>query len=252
MAKGHQGNSTTAQHGTHANSTMAQCREVAQLTHLVDLANNQTRLDKVAHSNATKEAALKAKAATAATKLATLQSNATLMATCNQVFAAEQMRASCARMAALERLARLVANATALDAATKNNATKAAALKAKAAAEAGTLSSLQGNATLTQFCSVEETKATCHAMARLQKTVAEAANATWLDDHFKGNQTAIAKFKDRAAKEQTKLAALQSNSTLTSACSALNGMFPFSLCLANRKRKRKKESDVLTPSPSAQ
>jgi hypothetical protein len=238
MAKGHEkaSNGTMTNHhdkagnGTaggkhHGQSAMAQCREVARLTNLMELAANQTRLDKVAHNNATKEEAIKSKASAAASTLSALQANATLMATCNQVFAVDQMRESCAKMAAMEHLETLVANATRLSEVTKNNATKADALKAKASADASALASLQGNATLTQFCSVETTRETCRAMNQMQKTVAEAANSTWLEAHFKGNETKITAFKDRAAKEQTKLAALQGNSTLTSACSALGCTF---------------------------
>lgn len=204
-----------------ANSTTGMCRQVARLTRLMDLANNQTKLDKVTQNNATKAAEIKAKAAAEASTLSTLQANATLMSECSKVFAAGETRKSCAQMARLQRLEKLVANATALAEATKNNATKAAELQAKAKAEAGTLASLQANATLGQLCAVERTKQTCRAMTQLQKVVNQAANSTFLNDRFKGNQTKIAAFQARAAKAQTKLAAMQGNSTLTSACSAL-------------------------------
>ena len=52
------------------------------LQKFVDVANNQTKLDALAKGNTTKEAEIKAKAATAQTKLTAMQSNATFTAAC--------------------------------------------------------------------------------------------------------------------------------------------------------------------------
>jgi hypothetical protein len=151
----------------------------------------------------------------------TLQSNATLMTACNQIFAVEDMQDECASMASMEKLAALVANTTALDAKAKNNATKIAAIQAKVSAQASMLSTMQANTTLTTFCSVENTKATCNKMASMQKEIALAANTTALDKKFKNNATKIADFQAKAAKIQTKLDAMTSNTTLTDACASL-------------------------------
>jgi hypothetical protein len=63
------GNNKAAKNGTMAMSTKAQCNEVMKFTQLVDLANNQTKLDKASKNNATKADAIKAKASAAATSL---------------------------------------------------------------------------------------------------------------------------------------------------------------------------------------
>lgn len=55
------------------------------LQKLVTLASNQTALDEKTKNNATKAAALQAKASTAATKLDTLTSNTTLVSACSAI-----------------------------------------------------------------------------------------------------------------------------------------------------------------------
>lgn len=206
---------------TGATSTKAQCRQVARLTELASLAANQTKLDEVSKGNATRADALKAKAADGAAQLATLQANSTLMAVCDQVFAAEAMEDACGRLQRMEKLAGVVANATALDLRTDGNATKSDALKAKVAADADQLTALQSNATLTAFCAGLDTQDACRNLARLQKEVDLAANATALDTKFNGNATKVANFQAKAEKVQAKLAALQENTTLTDACASL-------------------------------
>ena len=216
LAKGHK-----EKEANHTMSVKAQCGEVAKLTKLTELANNQTELDAKTKNDAAKATKIKDEATKEAPKLAALQANATLMTQCNQIFSVEATERDCGKIAKLEKLNDIVGNATKLDEHTKNNATKAAELKAKASADAGTLAALQSNATLTAFCSVEKTKEDCKAIKSLQKEIDLAGNATALDDKFKGNQTKIAEFQKRADKAKTKLAALQANATLTSECAAL-------------------------------
>jgi len=59
-----------------------ECDSMKMLQKFVDVANNQTKLDALAKGNTTKEAEIKAKAATAQTKLTAMQSNATFTAAC--------------------------------------------------------------------------------------------------------------------------------------------------------------------------
>lgn len=164
-------------------STKSQCRQVEKLTALTEIAANTTKLDKITKGNATKAAEFQAKASTAATQLSTLQSNTTLMDSCNQIFAAQAMTQSCAEMASIEEGQKIVANQTLLDKVTKNNATKADAFKAKVAAKAADLSALQGNTTLTAYCSTLSDKAACKTMAKLNKEQALAANTSALVSH---------------------------------------------------------------------
>lgn len=161
-------------------STKSQCRQVEKLTALTDIAANSTKLDKITKGNATKAAEFQAKASTAATELSTLQGNATLMTTCNQIFAVQAMTQDCASMASIEEAQKIAANQTLLDKATKNNATKADAFKAKVAAKAADLSTMQANTTLTAYCSTLSDKAACKTMAKLNKEQTLAANTTAL------------------------------------------------------------------------
>ncbi|TPX07723.1 uncharacterized protein E0L32_010619 [Thyridium curvatum] len=213
LARGNRGNST----GT---STKSQCRQVERLTFFADLAANTTRLDRFTKNNATRAAAIKAKVAQEAPQLQAMKANATLMGACNQVFAVHAMERSCRQMAHIQGLERLVANATRLDKVTKGNATRAAAIKAKAAAEAPKLTALSGNATLTQFCAADRVKNQCRFMSRLQKEVARAANETALTAKFGNDAAKIQKAKERAARASAKLNAMSSNTTLVSLCGA--------------------------------
>ncbi|KAK3320998.1 hypothetical protein B0T19DRAFT_444792 [Cercophora scortea] len=214
---GHRGNGTQSATAVSGSG----CKQLNKLTQLTNLAANQTRLDEVTKGNATKAEAIKAKASAAATQLATLQANATLVASCEQKVAVRAAENQCEEMFKLEKLQALVANQTALDEKTKNNATKADAIKAKAAAGATVLAELQGNATLAQICAVEQTKSLCRDMSKLQKEIALAANTTALDAKFEGNATKIAKFQAKVADAQAKLTALQSNTTLTDTCASI-------------------------------
>lgn len=163
-----------------SNSTSSQCKQVEKLTRMTEIANNQTLLDKATKNNATKAAEFQAKASTAATKLADLQSNTTLMTACNSIFAEQDTLQSCGQMASLEKLMQIAGNQTLLDKVTKNNATKAAELQSKASAAATKLTDLQSNTTLTAACSVQNDKAACKSMAKLAKEQAMAANTSAL------------------------------------------------------------------------
>jgi hypothetical protein len=59
-----------------------ECDLMKTMQKFVDVANNQTKLDKVAKGNTTKEAEIKAKAAKVQIKLTAMTSNATFMAAC--------------------------------------------------------------------------------------------------------------------------------------------------------------------------
>lgn len=173
------GNNKSAGNST-GTSTKAQCKQVEKLTFLTDVAANTTKLDKITKGNATKAADFQAKAAAATTQLQTLQSNATLMTACDAIFAVQQMSEQCGEMASIEKAQKIVANSTALDKVTKGNTTKADAFKAKVAAKADTLTTLQANTTLTTYCAALDTKSSCKAMAKLAKEQAQATNTTAL------------------------------------------------------------------------
>lgn len=161
-------------------STKSQCKEVAKLTELNELVANTTQLNEYTNGNATKAAELEAKASAGATTLATLNSNTTLMASCTQIFAVEDMEDDCDEMDAIQQANVIANNATLLAKHTKDNATKAAEFQAKVSAKAATLDALQSNTTLTAFCSTLNDKSSCKAMAKLIKQQDLVANTTAL------------------------------------------------------------------------
>ncbi|KUJ14966.1 uncharacterized protein LY89DRAFT_588749 [Mollisia scopiformis] len=136
----------------------------------------------------------------------------------------------CKEMKSLNKLVELASNTTKLDKVTKNNATKIAEIQAKASDASTQLDTLQSNSTLMSACAVIDAEAAeedqcqetfCKFMDGLQKFVDVANNQTKLDKLTDGNTTKEADIKAKAATAQTKLTAMQSNSTLVSACDAL-------------------------------
>ncbi|KAH8743394.1 hypothetical protein F5883DRAFT_477122 [Diaporthe sp. PMI_573] len=202
-------------------STKSQCKQVAKITKLMDIAGNSTKLDKVTDGNATKASEIQAKASQAATKLTELQSNTTLMAACDQIFAVQDTEDACEKMKGLEMLNALVANQTALDEKTKGNTTKADAIKAKAQEKAADLTAMQGNATLTSFCAGFQDKQSCKAMAKLTKEQEFAQNTTALNEKFNGDADKISKFQAKLSSKAEKVNALMSNQTLMDTCNSL-------------------------------
>lgn len=77
MPKGDKNKEAKATNGTE--SVKSQCHQIEKYTAMVSLAANTTALDAKTHGNATKAAALTAKAAEAQTKLTALESNSTLV-----------------------------------------------------------------------------------------------------------------------------------------------------------------------------
>ncbi|KAI0139240.1 hypothetical protein BJ166DRAFT_125195 [Pestalotiopsis sp. NC0098] len=202
-------------------SVKSQCAQVAKLTSQVELATNDTRLADKFDNNQTAIDAFKAKAADKQTQLDTLSSNSTLMSSCSVIAAHEDAVDSCEKIASWEKNIAAAANDTKLTNKFDGNATKVAAFQAKASDQATKLAALTSNTTLTDFCSTQSTLSDCKTMAKLQKEMALANNATALSAKFDGNQTKIDKATAKAAKLQTKLDALMSNSTLMSTCSSL-------------------------------
>lgn len=202
-------------------STKSQCKQVSKLTAITDLAANTTKLADKLKNNATKIAEFQAKAATATTELNTLKANTTLMDSCNVIFAQQDMVQSCEKMVEIEKANEIINNATLLAKVTDNNATKADAFKAKVASKAADLSALQSNTTLTDFCSVVQTKATCKSMAKLAKEQALAANTTALNDKLNGDADKVSKFQAKVQKKVAAMEAMMSNTTLLDACQSL-------------------------------
>ncbi|KAK1465252.1 hypothetical protein CCUS01_07657 [Colletotrichum cuscutae] len=214
LAKDHNG-------GGGKNSTEAQCKRFLKGEKLVKVAGNDTLLAEITNNNATKIDFIKKKAAEVQPKLDEAKKNSTLMTTCDQVRAVQQENGQCRFMKRMDKLEKLVANETALNAVTKNNATKADKLKAFAQKGQTKLTDLQKNTTLLSYCSVQTTKGECKQMNKLNKLVALSKNDTALNDKFKGNTTKIEKFKAKAAKQEAKLNAMMNNSTLMGVCQQL-------------------------------
>ena len=111
---------------------------------------------------------------------------------------------------------------TAVNATTKNNATKIAAIELKASEAASKLQVLQSNSTLQAACPAVMQDDECKAMDGLEKFVKVANNQTKLEEITKGNATKIAEIQAKGTMAQMKLSAMQANATFVAACAALN------------------------------
>jgi hypothetical protein len=80
-----------------------ECKEIASMTKLVELASNTTKLDEITKNNATKIAEIQAKASMASTTLKNLESNSTLMSACAVIDAQEAENDQCQETFALQR-----------------------------------------------------------------------------------------------------------------------------------------------------
>ncbi|KAI0011304.1 hypothetical protein F4779DRAFT_238169 [Xylariaceae sp. FL0662B] len=203
-------------------SVKSQCRTIAKMQNLVDLAANQTKLENKADGNTTKIDEVKSKAADASTQLTSMTANATLMGECAVIQAHQDSVQACGDIQKIEKMMAIAANDTKLNNKLDNNATKIDEFKAKASDMAAKLTDLQSNGTLTTFCAAQRDVENCESMKGLQKLIAKASNQTALDAKFEGNTTKAEKFKAKAAEAQTKLDALMSNSTLMATCSSLS------------------------------
>lgn len=158
---GKNGTSSTKNNGTKSNSVNKQCNTMARLTKLTTLAANQTKLDAwIAKGklNDTSVAALKTKAADAATKLATLTANTTLVGECAVVEAHQQTIGECKAIKKLAKLTALATNQTAMDALISKkqlNDTQITKFKDSITKAQTKLDTLNANITLTDICAAE-------------------------------------------------------------------------------------------------
>ncbi|KAI5921002.1 hypothetical protein F4810DRAFT_389889 [Camillea tinctor] len=202
-------------------SVKSQCRSIAKMTKLIDLANNQTELESKTDGDQTKIAEIKAKAANSTAMLSTLTSNSTLMGECAVITAHDDAVEACGSIQQMEKAVALAANDTKLQDKFDGNTTKIDDFKSKVSSMATMLATLQSNATLSSFCAVQADIESCKDISRLQKTIALANNETALTDKFNGNTTKADKFKSKVADDQAKLDAMTSNTTLMDTCNSL-------------------------------
>lgn len=131
----------------------------------------------------------------------------------------------CKEMSSLNQLVKLASNTTKLADKTNNNATKIADIQSKASEASTKLTTMSSNTTLVSTCAVIDAAAKtddeCESMKSLQKLITLAGNDTALADKAKNNQTKIDAIKTMATKAQTKLDAMTSNTTLTTACDSI-------------------------------
>lgn len=160
------GNKTT----TKTVSDKSLCKQMASLEATVSLAANTTKLDAKLKNNATKIAAFEAKASTAATDLATMQANTTLVSTCAVIAASDKVQNTCESMTELSKVVALAANTTKLAEKAKNNETKIAAYHAMASTAATKLATLNANTTLTEACATITTAKEAKKAAKANST----------------------------------------------------------------------------------
>lgn len=248
-------------------SPKSQCRQLAQLTALANLASNPTKLSEITaqieSQDPSQAASFQAQVSQASSQLSALQqSNATLVQTCAPVLAEMEMRQACRAMAQMEKLASLVADPTKLAAKTDNYTGKIEKIRQMVASSAKDLPALQGNSTLTQFCSVLDTRDDCWKMKRLERMLQKNGNGTASGEGWgsrreggggggdgerkgrhRGNETATAtsteaggdgngngedaaeraqKWQAKLAEKKAELEELKSNTTLVQMCAAMD------------------------------
>ncbi|KAH8601100.1 hypothetical protein B0O99DRAFT_501735 [Bisporella sp. PMI_857] len=159
-------------------SIKSECKSIAKLTKITNLAANETKLALKFEGNQTAIDAFMAKAAEATTELTTLSANATLTESCAVIQAHEDSVDACDSISKMENLISKAANTTRLESKTNGNATKIAEIQAKASAAATKLAELQSNTTLTTFCAAQADLDTCSSITKLQKQIAKAASST--------------------------------------------------------------------------
>ncbi|KAF1958129.1 hypothetical protein CC80DRAFT_25283 [Byssothecium circinans] len=154
-------NETSKGNGTKSNGVNKQCKTMAKLTKLTELAKNQTKIDAIVAKGKLDDAQvaeLKTKAADAATQLQSMAANTTLVGECAVVFAHQRTLGQCKKMKMLTSLAALATNQTAMDAMAskkKLNDTQMAKLMEKISTAQTKLDEMKGNTTLTDICSKE-------------------------------------------------------------------------------------------------
>ncbi|KAL8380875.1 hypothetical protein RB595_005256 [Gaeumannomyces hyphopodioides] len=218
----------------------AKCRQMARLERLEKLAGDDNKLNQRFKNNSTKVADFKKKVNDNKTKLADLKKDTNLVNACTQKKAVRQSTFDCYRMVGMQRFEKMVNNQTTLDRVTKNNKTRADALKKKVNDSKDKLNKLQSNSTLTQLCAGVQTKNQCGRMNRLTKKVERdqkvVNDQAALDNRFKKDATRINLFKARAARDQQKLNEMKGNQTLTAACNAITGQKKATAPNANEKK----------------
>ncbi|KAI1861827.1 hypothetical protein JX265_009330 [Neoarthrinium moseri] len=132
----------------HAQSVQA-CSKIQDWEQQIALAANDTKLTSKFDGNTTKIDAFKAKASSAATKLADMTSNSTLTTFCS----VQQTVQECRAMSQLQKAVAMASNTTALQAKFDGNQTKIDKFTAKAAKAQSKLDALMANSTLMSTCS---------------------------------------------------------------------------------------------------
>jgi hypothetical protein len=142
--------------------TKKECKQIERLTHLTDLAANQTKLDELVAKGLLDTAEideLKSIAANATTKLQMLSSNTTLTGECAVIAAGRKTVQECKETHGLKRLADFAGNQTAVDAFVANkdlNSTEIDKFEKRIQEAETKLKALSSNATLTDFCKQRE------------------------------------------------------------------------------------------------
>lgn len=132
------------------------------------------------------------------------------------------IESECKEIIILEKLELFASNATALADKTHNNATKISEIQAKASKDTSRLAALNGNLTLIQDCAIiaaaEKLARDCKEIAKLERFLAFAGNATAVASKAQNNDTKVTEIAAKASKDAAKLQTLESNSTLVSLC----------------------------------
>jgi len=156
------------------------CGEINRLDGLVKLVANETRLEAKTRNNTERITKIKAEAVKAQTQLTTLQQNATLVATCAVIDAAQKTEKDCRDLEELPKFIAFAGNATLINRkGAKGNQTKRVEkAKAEAAKAQTKLDGLKANTTLAATCTEVEAKAKADKAAKKAAKEAKKAGKT--------------------------------------------------------------------------
>ncbi|QSZ31546.1 hypothetical protein DSL72_001113 [Monilinia vaccinii-corymbosi] len=171
-----QSNSTLTAHCVVIDAALevnATCTEEFLLQKFVDFAANDTLVSQAVNKNATTAAEVQRQATAAKSKIAELQSNATLQAACPAVFMVDE----CKMLVALKKFAALGMDQKKLDKLAQGNEDKLVSVKSAAGVAGMQLMTLEANTTLVEGCkkmgiSVDDTSSKEKSSSSTSKSIA--------------------------------------------------------------------------------
>lgn len=129
-----------------------QCFRMAKLTHIVETANNQTRMDRIQSQHPDRAQKIKDDAARVGPELSGLQKNSTLVQYCGSYNAHEKLVKQCRTLKHGERLSNKLKNNTAVEESARRKNKSPDQIKSRWQQEIDHINKLKSNSTLVDQC----------------------------------------------------------------------------------------------------